>query len=111
MEKESRALPPEKGDRMLKMRPGIVIRPLKRKNQRRLPIRSNTRPRLPSVTPRRRGRELVLAHAVEACTARPGAAHDPAQDAAADGDGREHGDQHADDQDEGEAADRPVPAT
>src|SRR3989337_3835256 len=106
MEKESPALPPEKGVRMMKMRPGIVIRPLKRKNQRRLPIRSNTRPRPPRAAPRRRGRELLLAHAVEACTARPGAAHDPAQDAAADGDGREHRDQHADDQDEGAAADR-----
>src|SRR3972149_6747677 len=88
MEKESPALPPEKGVRMMKMRPGIVIRPLKRKNQRRLPIRANTRPRLPRAAPRRRGRELVLAHAVEAFTARPGAAHDPRPDAGAGRGGR-----------------------
>src|SRR3989304_10329255 len=106
MEKESPALPPEKGGRMMRMRPGIVIRPLKRKNQRRLPIRSNTRPRLPRAAPRRRGRELLLAHAVEAGTARPGAAHDPAQDAAASGVRREHRDQPAEDPDGGEAEDR-----
>src|SRR3970282_712303 len=60
MEKESPALPPEKGVRMMKMRPGIVIRPLKRKNQRRLPIRSNTRPRLPRPAPARQRRMLRL---------------------------------------------------
>src|SRR5579864_5310431 len=95
-------LPAVMGVRTMKMSPGMVMSPLKRKNQRRRPIRSNTRTSRAGPTCRGRGHELVLVHAEEPRLARPWLAHDPAQDRTAQGDRREHRDEHADDQDEGE---------
>ena len=99
-------LPAVMGVRRMKMSPGMVMSPLKRKNQRRRPIRSNTRTSRTSPTGRGRRHELVLVHAEEPRLARPRLTHHPAQDGTAEGDGGEHRDEHADDQDQGEAADR-----
>src|SRR3954452_22624116 len=94
----------------MKTRPGIVTRREIRKNQRFLPMMSNTRASLsPEAAAARRAdarHELLLADAVEARLPRPRPRDDGAQDGAGDDDRAEHRDQDADDQDQGEAADR-----
>src|SRR4051812_29235967 len=94
----------------MKISPGIVTRAERRKNQRRLPMMSNTRAGLsPEAAPSRRqarGDELLVADAVEVRSSRPVANDDPAQDRPRDDDRAEHRDKHAQDQDEGEATDR-----
>src|SRR5437764_15200023 len=92
----------------MKMKPGIVRRPEKRKNHRRRPMMSNTTAGLSPDRPAadRAGEEFLLGYAVVPRLARPVLAHHEPQDRARDGDGREHRDEHADDQDERAAADR-----
>src|SRR5690242_4886429 len=92
----------------MKMKPGIVISAEKRKNQRRRPMMSNTTAGLSSggATTDRTGEEFLLRYAVVARLAGPVLTHDDTQDRAGDGDRGEHRDEHADDQDEREAADR-----
>ena len=71
---------------------------------------SNTRARLAPDDGRvgAQGHELVVAQAVQGRLARPVLADDPAQDGPGHDDRAEHRDEHADDQDEREAADRPT---
>ena len=94
----------------MKIRPGIVMASESAKNQRRLPMMSNTPARLSSdAGGRRAGQELRLGHAVQARLARPRLRDHDAEDRAGDRDRGEHRHQHADDQDEAEAADRRRP--
>src|SRR5439155_11613066 len=83
------------------------------KNQFRFPMMSNTRARLasepgPTGSPHARD-ELAGADAVEAGATRPATRHDGPQDRAGHDDRAEHGDEDAEDQDEGKAADRRRP--
>src|SRR5215212_4655612 len=94
----------------MKISPGIVTSAEIRKNQRRLPMMSNTRARLasqprPAGQPRSR-HKLLVAHSVQACLARPVPEHDRAEDRASDDDRAEHRDEDAEDQDEREATNR-----
>src|SRR5437879_10783236 len=92
----------------MKIRTGMVTGPERRNNQRRLPMMSNTRAGL-SPEPRTSGTpsdELLLAHSVQAGPARPSPGDDEAKDRPRHDDRAEHGHEHADDQDEGEAAER-----
>src|SRR5664280_1194398 len=100
MENWRPAFPPVIGPRMMKKRPGTTMRPEKRKNQRRFPIRSSTGAGLPTPAGEDRARlELLFAQPVQARDARPLVAHDPAQDRPRHRDRGEHRAEHADDQD------------
>src|SRR4051794_35477642 len=94
----------------MKIRPGIVTTRERAKNQRRFPMMSNTGAGLSPHPAARRGppgrRELLLADAEPVGLARPAPADDPAQDRPGHDDRAEHRDEDADDQDEGEPADR-----
>src|SRR6266550_1310176 len=107
----SPSLPPVIGVRRMKIRPGMVTRPEMRKNQRRLPMMSNTRAGLsPDPRPTRPScDELLLAHPEQAGLPGPAPGDDPAQDRPRHDDRAEHRDEDAEDQDEGEAADRRGP--
>src|SRR4029079_2940349 len=94
----------------MKRRSGIVMIAEKRKYQRRLPMMSNT---LGLASERRpagaASDELLLGDAVEPGLAAPGAGDDHPEDAPGHDDRAEHRDEHADDQDEREAADHRRP--
>src|SRR5215203_2731100 len=99
--------PPVSGPSRMKITPGIVSSSENAKNQRRLPMMSNTRAGLsPDRAARRAREELVLRDAVEARLAGPRLLHDDAHDRPGDGHRGEHRDEDTDDQDEAEAADR-----
>src|SRR3989304_4419836 len=91
----------------MKIRPGIVMRREKAKNQRFLPMTSNTGRRLaPNRGPAARPvDELGFGDPVEAGLAGPVLGHDDPQDRPGDGDRGEHRGQDAEDEDEGEALD------
>src|SRR5450759_1295063 len=110
MENWRPALPPVIGPRRMKKRPGTTMMPEKRKNQRRFPMMSSTRARLPAATGQERpSRELLFAQPVQARHAGPFVADHPAQDRPGHRDRGEHGAEHADDQDQRKAADRGRP--
>src|SRR3954449_8501365 len=99
------------GVRTMKSTPGIVMSSERAKNHLRLPTMSNTPA---SLSPEggaagRPGDELRFGHAVERRLLCPVLPDDDAEDGSRHGDGREHRDEHADDEDEREAADRRRP--
>src|SRR5512140_4001753 len=94
----------------MKKMPGMTMMPEKRKNQRRFPMMSSTGARLPAAPGRQRsGHEPLFAEPVEARRAGPLVADYPAQDRPGQRDRGEHRAEHADDEDEREAADRGRP--
>src|SRR3954471_12491012 len=101
--------PPVTGPSRRKIRPGIVIRREKAKNQFRLPMTSNTPAGLAphaAAAGRRAGQELGLGHVEERRLPRPRLLDDDAERRPRDHDRGEHRDEHADDQHEAEAPDR-----
>src|SRR5713226_2709629 len=108
MENLRPAEPPLTGVRRMKKSPGMVRRPEKMKNQRRLPMMSNTTAGLSSEcrSTDRSGEELLLGHAEQPRLTRGVLANDEAQDGPGHGDRGEHRDEHTDDQDEREASNR-----
>src|SRR5579859_1962818 len=92
----------------MKMRPGMVTSSDRPKNQRRLPMMSNTAACLAPPERRPAARtldELSLGDAVQPRPPSPRLGDDDAEDRPGDDDRREHRREHAEDEDEGEALD------
>src|SRR5262249_10574419 len=103
-------LSPLSGVRMMNSRPGIVISSENAKYQRRLPMMSNTLGLAAEGWPAGAARhELLVGHAVEPRLASPRPGHDEPEDRPGHDDRAEHRHEHADDQDEREAADHGRP--
>src|SRR5207344_628560 len=93
------ARPPVSGPSRMKITPGMVSSSENPKNQRRLPMMSNTRAGLsPDRAARRTREELVLGDAVQARLAGPRLRDDDAHDRPGDGHRGEHRDEDTDDQ-------------
>src|SRR5436190_23710705 len=88
-------LPPVTGPSRMQIRPGIVIRREKAKNQFRLPMTSNTRRASQAAAAGGgAGEELLLGDAVQRRLPRPRLLDDDPEHGPGHDDGREHRDQH-----------------